>query len=117
MTNSLKTSTELNQKFKRKWITALRSGDYEQGEGYLKTGGEQQYCCLGVACKIAGIRACDISNKSLPSELSQTLQAKLPPFFRTDDDNDHHEMITTLAEMNDDGSTFEEIADYIEENL
>lgn len=38
------------------WIEALRSGKYQQGEGYLKVFSEEkgtfQYCCLGVACEI-----------------------------------------------------------------
>lgn len=43
----------------KKWLAALRSGDYEQGMGQLcipvnKTdeGENPQYCCLGVACYI-----------------------------------------------------------------
>ena len=30
----------------KKWLEALRSGEYEQGKGFLKT--EDGYCCLGV---------------------------------------------------------------------
>jgi hypothetical protein len=36
---------------KRKWITALRSGEYEQGAGNLKAKddeGNVSFCCLGV---------------------------------------------------------------------
>ena len=36
------------------WIAALRSGDYRQGKGCLKTP-DGAYCCLGVLCEIAGI--------------------------------------------------------------
>lgn len=32
---------------KAKWVTALRSGRYRQGQGFLNCGGK--YCCLGVA--------------------------------------------------------------------
>ena len=41
----------MNARIKRKWVTALRSGKYMQGQGYLKDedGG---YCCLGVLCDI-----------------------------------------------------------------
>lgn len=41
---------KLPKKVKAKWVAALRSGKYEQGAGYLKTG--NTYCCLGVACVI-----------------------------------------------------------------
>jgi len=33
------------------WITALDSGEYKKGNGYLCKDG---YCCLGVLCKIQG---------------------------------------------------------------
>jgi hypothetical protein len=34
----------------KKWIAALRSGEYKQGTFALKKG--DRYCCLGVACDI-----------------------------------------------------------------
>jgi hypothetical protein len=42
----------------RKWVAALRSGDYKQGHGHLctykatETGRDYKYCCLGVACQL-----------------------------------------------------------------
>jgi len=36
-----------------KWVEALRSGKYEQTEGYLKT--ENGHCCLGVLCEISDL--------------------------------------------------------------
>lgn len=35
----------------RKWVTALRSGEHEQGTGSLNENGKK--CCLGVACIVA----------------------------------------------------------------
>jgi hypothetical protein len=32
------------------WITALVSGDYDQGKGLLRKG--NQFCCLGVLCDL-----------------------------------------------------------------
>lgn len=40
----------MNQEIKKKWVEALRSGNYPQGRGYLKC--EDRYCCLGVLCQI-----------------------------------------------------------------
>jgi hypothetical protein len=39
----------------QKWVEALRSGEFKQGEAYLHTrdNGEDYYCCLGVACVLA----------------------------------------------------------------
>lgn len=37
---------KLKPEIKQKWLDALRSGEYEQGEGYLRY--NDKYCCLGV---------------------------------------------------------------------
>jgi hypothetical protein len=39
---------------REKWVAALRSGEYQQAGGKLRTnwGG---FCCLGVACELAAI--------------------------------------------------------------
>jgi hypothetical protein len=34
----------------RKWVEALRSGEYTQTQGVLRD--ESGYCCLGVACVV-----------------------------------------------------------------
>lgn len=43
---------------KKKWLEALRSGKYEQGEGYLRRGLSENdhgcYCCLGVLYEVTG---------------------------------------------------------------
>lgn len=41
----------------RKWLKALESGRYERGRTWLKVErkGKLKYCCLGVACEIAGV--------------------------------------------------------------
>ena len=40
----------MNSQVKEKWIAALRSGEYEQGDGKLRT--RKGYCCLGVLCDL-----------------------------------------------------------------
>ena len=51
---------KMNPKVKHKWLTALRSGKYEQGVGALRDvaygGSTPLFCCLGVLCKVADIR-------------------------------------------------------------
>jgi hypothetical protein len=39
---------------KKRWMDALRSGEYKQGKGCLarNCSGEKEYCCLGVLCDI-----------------------------------------------------------------
>lgn len=41
----------MNPEAKAAWTTALRSGEYEQGLAALNLGGK--FCCLGVLCDIA----------------------------------------------------------------
>lgn len=50
----------------RKWIDALRSGEYEQGEYRLRVG--DQFCCLGVACDVSGLGNWEIYDGVMPSE-------------------------------------------------
>ena len=40
----------MNPQVKEKWIDALLSGKYEQGNGKLR--GYEGYCCLGVLCDL-----------------------------------------------------------------
>jgi hypothetical protein len=43
----------MDAKLKAAWMKALRSGEYEQGRQRLRRGND--YCCLGVLCKVAGL--------------------------------------------------------------
>lgn len=87
------------------WVKALRSGEYEQTTGQLERGG--RYCCLGVYCKvnniklfIDGISAVDFRGYSF---LDKYLGSQ---------------MVTELYLLNDaGGSSFNQIANYIEENI
>lgn len=52
-------TTKMDPKLKAKWVAALRSGEYLQGDGYLvqvdgddEEDGEHKFCCLGVLCDI-----------------------------------------------------------------
>lgn len=53
---------KLPKKFKEKWLKALRSGEYKQSTGFLteQYEGESNYCCLGVACKVAHMKDSDM---------------------------------------------------------
>ena len=100
--------------FKQKWVEALRSGRYKQVQGTLKgkkEDGSVGYCCLGVALDIIGVRVRTESLDKYDTYSSEgsmghydRLDKKMPPEIK-------HRGI----EMNDDGHSFEEIADMIEE--
>ena len=38
----------IKSSFKKSWVKALKSGEYEQGHSHLRTC-DNKYCCLGVA--------------------------------------------------------------------
>lgn len=42
----------MKEDVRKKWVEALRSGRYEQGQDYLATE-TGKFCCLGVLCEIA----------------------------------------------------------------
>lgn len=45
---------------RRRWIKALRSGEYRQGHGMLRDY-QGQFCCLGVACEVTDLPYCHTS--------------------------------------------------------
>ncbi len=116
----------MDKKIKQLWIEALESGDYKQCKHRLRVGDE--YCCLGVLCELA-IKAKIIPEVESIGILDGTVQyryngytADLPAtVVRWAGLNGPDPMISseeeTLAGLNDDGMTFEKIADIIKENL
>lgn len=123
-----------NSELIRKWVDALRSGKYAQGTEHLRIESEypemqDAYCCLGVACDLSGLGHFDGESYMgeygvLPVAVQYFLglnerNPEIPYFVankyapeimatRLSYDN------ITLAELNDKGATFEQIADIIE---
>ena len=102
------------------WVAALRSGWYQQGEGKLLDE-NGCYCCLGVAASLYHpkdqIRGEDTLSSifdvaealALYDDIGGFILANTPAgrgFLKTAD--------RSLAEANDNGATFEEIADFME---
>jgi hypothetical protein len=122
----------MNPEFKRKWVEALRSGRYKQGRGVLRSS-DDEFCCLGVACDLFGEEewspgvACDLFGKGEWSprpvldcymyEHKGVKNAVLPVPSVLDKVGLSSRTAGYLAVMNDNGATFPEIADYIEEHL
>lgn len=42
----------MNKEVKKKWIAALRSGEYNQIDGRLASEDGSKHCCLGVLCEL-----------------------------------------------------------------
>lgn len=110
---------KLPEYFKTKWVAALRSGEYEQGESYLEW--DDKFCCLGVLCKVNGVPTLKLEDDiDIPMEFIPSTAKKVIPEFLLGSG----EFPELLAKMNDGNKannvkkhSFLEIADYIEQNL
>jgi hypothetical protein len=105
-----------------KWVALLRSGEFYQAKGMLRDGVAR--CCLGVACD-AYRRSEDQGSRWATSESTGAYTFKGEYLFLPDEVQDwlgidsddpwvYMEHSRTLADMNDNGATFPEIADAIE---
>lgn len=126
---------------KEQWLTALRSGNYAQGEAALNQGGK--FCCLGVLCDIA------VKNNVVPDDYVTTehidkwdedgnmISVPRVSYFdadmflphrvaewaglgidpEVDVPNGGQLERVNLATLNDGGKTFAELADLIEDQL
>ena len=105
----------MNKEVKQAWIKALRSGEYEQGTGYLRSE-DNKFCCLGVLCDIMkdrlGLEWNLVGHRyemygaacNLPGIVYAEARISGP--------------VSRLIDMNDFyRNTFAEIAAYIKENL
>jgi hypothetical protein len=118
-------NNKLPEEFKRKWIDALRSGEYKQGFGTLceTINGKSFYCCLGVAGVVAGLNPSDMHNKAEFGGAKFVYGLMPPPGFPEVLISDLNKTLTSrLINMNDGNAelkshSFSEIADYIEQNL
>ena len=109
----------MNEEIKAQWIEALLSGEYKQGKGALRNS-KDEYCCLGVLCdlysKNTGVEwgIDPLGSHNMHSNVSMTpVQVDLWGEFA----NGTSGTLLELAEMNDFGRTFEQIAEYIKEKL
>ena len=104
----------MDPKIKRKWVKALRSGNYHQGQMQLCRGGK--HCCLGVLVEEMYGEAIweedgdgDLTYKGEATNLAASDLAQI---------NLSWNVANYLMKMNDtDCKSFSEIADFIEENL
>ena len=108
---------------KEKWVTALRSGDYKQGKGRLRTV-EGHFCCLGVLCDIWAKETETEWNLPGEGELWGTFPG-VTPQVQVWAGIETVDVKIALPEggeswasnLNDVGTTFEVLADLIEEQL
>lgn len=119
----------MNPELKTEWVAALRSGNYEQGFGWLTkpTGVQRRHCCLGVLAEV-GCRRGEVVATQLGTHENN------PLFYNVVHGDVGSSMVfgdgmrkwagldgpqcADLMKMNDDeDDSFEQIAQWIEENL
>ena len=122
------------EEHRKEWIVALRSGNYKQGKAKLRTA-DDYYCCLGVACDVAGDPGEKIEQQSyysyfdpntkyrvassLPSHILNYYGFSGPTgqYNRKEYAEGSFGYMSSLSNKNDfDGMDFNEIADIIENN-
>lgn len=119
----------MDLRIKDLWIVKLNNGEYQQTKSALRT--ERGFCCLGVLCdlysKEKNIPWKKITEKDfeiekcgglLPKEVMDWagLNSDNPVIVPSDDSRDLGYDIT-LSGMNDRGSSFKEISEFIKKNL
>lgn len=101
----------------RLWVAALRSDEYKQGHGWLRTVGGSRYCCFGVLCDLAArdggqqwrqrggeMWVYDNNSSYIPDRMAKWLRLQ--------------EYVTILVNRNDTQKwSFAKIADYIEKKI
>ena len=132
----------MNPEVKTKWLEALRSGEYLQGKEFLlrrTADGEERFCCLGVLCNLYAQEhpgtGFNLMTEETFAYVSQWMSAvtrrkkgeslfefdrhvvNLPKEVREWAGVPAHWVQGTLAEMNDNGKSFKQIASWIEEHL
>lgn len=93
-----------------KWCAALESGQYVQGKRVLKTPADAM-CCLGVLREVAEPGSVEGFGRHIENGVD------FGPVLLTDDQQVqygiNHSVCITLANQNDGGKTFHEIAAWI----
>jgi hypothetical protein len=120
-----KTYTIEEQKANRKrWVEALRGGEYQQGRNGILKELDGRMCCLAVACEISGLGQwvpvpgiCE--DYAVSSYVSRgAVPIPVMAWLGLRDDNGHFDTsidgVTHLSSLNDNGTSFRAIADIIE---
>jgi hypothetical protein len=112
----------MKQEIAEKWVAALRSGKYTQTKEMLRSN-EDRFCCLGVLCDISGL-----GEWLQPIWSSQSRSYTVDGAYKSDflpeavmqwaDIKTSNGVVNgkSLAQLNDEGRSFENIASVIEQN-
>lgn len=116
----------MNRKVKKLWLEALRSGEYRQTYGRLRTRCGNSFCCLGVLCDLHRKEHKDMAWKytayidtetALPNAVMKWAGLKQQDPKINGGKDLHGVVIDTLSRLNDLGRPFSKIADIIQSQL
>jgi hypothetical protein len=100
---------QMDPYLKDRWVAALQSGKYQQGKGQLRKG--DLFCCLGVLADVLGAswedNLCFLSVSSWKPPVCSYLPPDILPF----------PIQNALVTMNDTGTSFEQVADWVKARL
>ena len=109
----------MTKSLRNRWVKALRSGKYKQGQGELRDI-DNQFCCLGVLADV-----CSVTWKRLrPNEMWHHCGFTRRECWGTELPSDHSQFglsrpqLLALMRLNDEqGWTFKRIANWIEKHV
>jgi hypothetical protein len=116
----------MNKEIADRWVAALRSGRYKQARGALRDildSGTPAYCCLGVLCDISDVgywETRDHDDNVYVCHSGQNSEVVLPrpvaEWAGIATPEGTYDLLNnvSLAKLNDNGMTFDAIADVIE---
>jgi len=113
----------MNPQIKQKWVSALRSGEYQQTQRRLHD--ENGFCCLGVLCdlyikenQLEWEPSSYYNNAYMFQDMATVLPLSVMEWVGVEEVNPYvNGGPFTLAELNDNGTTFNVIANLIETHL
>lgn len=111
----------MKPEIKKKWLSALRSGEYKQGIRKLRNN-KDNFCCLGVLCDLHSKETESVWVRNATDFSYIECRDTLPKLVK--DWAGLNSAVTVLLSLMNDGiycsnseMTFSEIADYIEKEL
>lgn len=107
-------------RYQKAWLTALRSGEYEQATGLLCETDDDSMCCLGVLCDVIDPDRWSVIQSTVYDQAVAVAWDEdsdyLPPTWATDLVGLSFDAVGHLSTLNDiDYWTFEQIADWLEQ--
>ena len=113
----------MDKHLKEKWITALQSGEFKKGKGYLcqtTEHGTDEYCCLGVLASILGVPRTKFPKFNVyhyDVDTNKGSESYLTGFTTFIPKKYEIPYQVELSEINDSNDTWDKAIEFIEDNF